>query len=298
MKKSIALALLSLSLSPSLGSAQDSVTFYIVPAPVMDWTNVGTISRTALTLIGNWFWTSVAKQESIRPLGHSILAVHCGGERSMSAFTASDAMTDESAEWVNEKHAGLSVLFLKFPSQFESYEKMMKLLSDRYKTGKALFLKYLVSSAQCKKVQEYVSEFAKSEAGKWYGLSLDPLKGEGAGCTSYVVSALIYAGIITPVQADQWALHRRIPQKYMGVPFNPGNEVHLKDLILTNAPFAHKNEPGRNLVAQDPTRVYGILKQQMDVLKYSQNKQYQGHKAKVVSFGKMQGLLIDTQSND
>lgn len=120
--------------------------------------------------------------------------------------------------------------------------------------------------ATCKKVIDFVNAYAKSGCATNYGFPVDPLKFEGAGCTSFAEAAFEKTGLDIPVFAGS-KREIKLPLKYMGVRAKPvpktrppalalskkeEKRVPVAELLLGKTSWASASEPHQDFAFYDP----------------------------------------------
>lgn len=120
--------------------------------------------------------------------------------------------------------------------------------------------------AICKKMIDFVAAFDKSGCAKNYGFPVDPLKFEGAGCTSFAEAAFEKTGLDVPIFAGS-KRELKLPSKYLGVRARPvpntrppalaasshtEQKVPFTELILTRTRWATASEPHQDFAFYDP----------------------------------------------
>ncbi len=106
---------------------------------------------------------------------------------------------------VFKEKAGLGVLLYEFPDghvQSPDFVQNYITESSKVQRHKPRFMKMPISREQCDLMACHLKAFRAVKA-PTYGFTPDPLKYEGAGCTSYATSFLQVAGLYEP-EFDRW----------------------------------------------------------------------------------------------
>lgn len=208
MVKYFLLLITLFSIAPGLGAAENSLTLYLYKSPtLLNWDTPRTLTRTVLS--------SVLKDELSGhngvALGHISVEVKCADDWSFhSGMTQSNPT--ESMNVLVKQRKGLSVLTHKFAGRFETPKE----IANRFKANEVNynFISFAINGAACQRAKEYVRQYEEQNIGKYYGLSLIPLKKEGAGCAAFALSFLELIGVLDPESKQPW-LKEQILEKWM-----------------------------------------------------------------------------------
>lgn len=190
------------------------LVFAYPSAAYLDWSSPSKLARTAVQ-------STLAKRVFSLPstIGHAQIAWSC---RQPDGTLISSGASGQSGEDNGQSLAGLrtgwgmSILELVFT---DGHLESPADVDSRIRSGAAgnqfSWAGFKVPVENCLQMVDFVENYQKSKAYKNYGFPVDPLKFEGAGCTSYANAALERSGAPLPFR-DAWLRTYQIPENQLG----------------------------------------------------------------------------------
>ncbi len=190
------------------------LVFAYPSAAYLDWSSPSKLARTAVQ-------STLAKRTFSLPstIGHAQIAWSC---RKPDGTLISRGASGQSGEDNGQSLVGLrsgwgmSILELVFT---DGHLESPTDVDSRIRSGAAgnqfSWAGFKVPVENCLQMVDFVENYQKSEAYKNYGFPVDPLKFEGAGCTSYANAALERSGAPLPFR-DAWVRRYPIPEAQLG----------------------------------------------------------------------------------
>jgi len=247
--------------SPTFAAAAETygeLTLYVMPAyPVrMDWDSPrGLLYSTLKAAIFNGELT----------LGHLSVEVSCGltergggpVKKDPSNYLLSSSVpgpNDPSVELLLERKIGFSLQESSWAGAVETPKQVygsFKIVNGKPKRFSAV--KFMIPESSCKRLTTYFREYSAMAPNLSYGNSPRPRRKEGSGCTSFAVSFLELAGIMTPEMRKDWGVTVRVPLSLMAG-YQGLKEISVWDIIRSSdsRDWARVNEPHMNLETFEP----------------------------------------------
>lgn len=231
-------------------------------------------------------------------IGHAFMELRKDGKRVelTGSTTSPDAPSD--AEFITKHGYGLGVLFAPMKGALDLSEKLDGELIDRYKTGKVMFIRFIINERAYSRMKQYIDEYRARGYDKIYNGNNEPRKGTGAGCSAFAMSFLDVCGYIDPMFEKEWIRRVNLPKSLVGGPLT-GNRVSLAKTIFK----AHWARPGEESIALelwDPQLMYEWIKRthQKAFELYKQLGNYKNMKILGKNFrfdqrGRAVGLIVD-----
>lgn len=245
------------------------LVFAYPSAAWLDWSSPSKLSRTSVQ-------STLAKRMFGLPstIGHAQFAWSC---RQSDSSVVSQGASGQSGENNGQSLAslsagwGMSILEFVYNDGNLEFDKEVK---QRIASGAAgnqfSWAGFKVNHQSCMKLVNFVEKYQASGAYQNYGFPVDPLKYEGAGCTSYANAALEVSEAPIPFR-EQWLRKYRIPHHLLGrqdkIPDHtlivpnakiPEHrlQVPLTDFLLGDLQWAQANEPAIDFQYYDPELFY------------------------------------------
>lgn len=235
------------------------LTLHIMPAyPVkMNWGSPREILRSSL-------WGSLLN--GALPIGHVSVEVACGlreGEILPANPDASnyvlssatpDLKRDPTVKLLLQRKIGLSLMesswagAVETPAQVKGSFAIVRNNPKRFSA-----VTFLIPEASCRRLITYFREYAAAAPNLYYGNSPRPRRKEGAGCTSFAVSFLELAGLLTEEFRREWAVVVRVPLRLMAG-YAGTKKISIWEVL--RSPYAREwaraSEPHMELETFDP----------------------------------------------
>jgi len=237
----------------------------------IDWSNPTALSRS--TAVAGILLKTCGTASAI---GHAQVAWAYTDEQGHAVFGAAGQTGGHGPEGLKATLAGwgLSVMGTVFlDGKLENEQIVLDRTKLADEQNDLAWVAIKTDRKTCEKMAEFVQEYARSGAAKNYGFPVDPLKFEGAGCTSFADAAFYKTGLNIPLfEASKRQL--KIPLKYVGVLDKPipntrppmlaagpedEKKVSASDLFFGNTSWASASEPHRDFAFYDPELYFESL---------------------------------------
>lgn len=219
----------------SLAAGKNELTIYVIPPKVRyDWTSPRTLYKSYYKNSLRCFF----KKDSYT-IGHAFVKLQTGetGEEIFAGMRI--ASKKEHKELVFRQHYGLAILGADTKGKLESAKELERTVSRFSRKGDLAFMTFFINDEAADRMISFFDAY-RTEAengdhnGLRYGGAFYPrYKGEGSGCTAFVVSFLDLAGILKD-EYDKWLVRFDIPMSLIGGPYNNNKEVRLRDIKRTD----------------------------------------------------------------
>ncbi len=226
------------------------------------WTSpsVGEISwRSAASLIRTYLLSHLkTRVEGGLDMGHMFVHLRTAGNPQGKWSGMSDADPREMLSLVKDHGYGLGVLAADVAGRLHGGERTEAVVRRKLERGGIAFMRFLVSEATGRRLEEYMTGYEARGAGAHYGGANRPRHGEGGGCGSYAVSFLEVAGLLSSELDQAWGVVERIPADMFGGP-GTGRFVSawsLLEWVSLGRDWARNDEPGVMLQMWDPSQAY------------------------------------------
>lgn len=240
-------------------------------ATFIDWSNPSDLAKTTLK-------SQIARKfkGDASSIGHAQIAWYCNDQKGNIKSGATGQTGQEGNEGLQliKGGWGLSILDTVFTdghleSQQEVDEKIKKADSNNNMSWLAIKTDY----HNCSEMSKFVDDYDKSGAAINYGFPVEPLKFEGAGCTSFANAAISKANLGINL-SKAWVRHIKLPKKYMGKRLEPliktrpmvlaknkqdEKIIPMSDFLFKNISWANDNEEYQDFYYYDPELFYESL---------------------------------------
>lgn len=237
-------------------------------AEYLDWSTPSNLARTTL-------YSQLMKRinKDASSIGHAQLAWHCslGNDKYIDGATGQTGQHGSEGTQLTLKGLGLSVLDVVFLDGYlESSEEVQERIEIADKRNNLAWVAIKVDKDSCLSVSNFIDKYNKLGAAKNYGFPVEPLKYEGAGCTSFANACLLKTDKNIPI-TNSWIRKVKIPLKYSGKLYetlpnttiayraeSPDKEykVSFTDFLFGNVQWAKNNEEHKDFYYYDPELFY------------------------------------------
>lgn len=274
-------------------SALNEVTIYLIPSAAQyDWSSPHSLRK---SLIKNYLKNIFRKDRYL--MGHTYIELQSAGGAEVVTGMHSISR-DEQKQLVFQEHYGLAILGAELMGEMDNSDELGIRLDKCFRKGEVSFIRIFVNDEAFERMiafyQGYKSRIDSLGApAKCYGGAYWPrYYGEGSGCSAYVISYLDVAGIMQS-EFDQWKIRINIPMALIGGPYNPGQEVDMKDIRKCDS-WADSGTDGvdyESFWIFDPTLMHEwVLEKNADL------GQGEDFFFTPVQMGKCKGIEIDARS--
>lgn len=190
------------------------LVFAYPSAAWLDWSSPSNLARTSVQ-------STLAKRLFSLPttIGHAQFAWSCRGA---GGEVVSQGASGQSGENNGQSLAalshgwGMSILeFVYNDGDLEYEQEVDQRVRNGAATGQFSWAGFKVPTRSCLQLADFVEKYQKADAYKNYGFPVDPLKYQGAGCTSYTNAALERSQAPIPFR-DAWVRSYDIPEDQLG----------------------------------------------------------------------------------
>ena len=251
----IKIVFLLFTLTFTFSALADSISLFFIKSPYgINWSTPWSMTTTT---IKNQLAPSQGRSTN-HTISHTYAEINCSstGIKLYRGMTSDG--NDEERTLLFKKKYGLGVMFHTYRGKLEKEETLLNDINDYYGNSRLSKLVLKISPEACQRMVEYVNEYeAKGYAKMYSGLQADPLRGEGSGCSAFVVSFMRVAGLMESF-TEQWKQTIDVPLNLVGGPMT-GNKVSIfKVLMKVNAKWSNRT-PFFHLVAWDPELMHSWL---------------------------------------
>jgi hypothetical protein len=208
----------------------NEVTIYLIPsAAPYDWASPRSLRK---SLIKNYVKNIFRKDRYL--MGHTYIELRSStGEEIVTGMHS--ISRDEQKQLVFQEHYGLAILGTELLGELDNSAELTTRLDKCFRKGEISFIRIDVNEDAFNRMMAFYQGYklrldSLETPAKCYGGAYWPrYYGEGSGCSAYVISYLDVAGVLQE-EFDQWKVQVNIPMDLIGGPYNPGNEVKMKDI--------------------------------------------------------------------
>lgn len=246
---------IALMILSSFAVKADEVRLHMFRSPLgINWKNPWTLTVSA---VKNSI-APVGKKESFS-ISHVAVEVKCDSIDKHIYRGMTSAPGDEDRELVFKKKYGLGTLFHTYKGRLEKDEEIIE-YTRPYRTHKRRAeIGIKISPATCERLLAYAQEYEDLGYGNMYaGFHADPLKGEGAGCSAFVISFLRVGGLMDDFM-EEWKQVIDVPLRFVGGPLTQKKVSIFYILKRPRARWSSK-EPHIHMEAWDPELMHSWVK--------------------------------------
>lgn len=237
--------------------AENSITLFIIKPPrEISWKSPSSITWTA-------FKSRVSSD--FHSIGHTMIHLQCDATPSSLPVNEVTGATDiehsMDKDLLFKEGIGMGVFFYDYPGTLNSEKFVWREVfqsSEMYQ--RLATLKALLNPLSCQRAAQYLKEYKELGIFKHFGLSFNPRKKEGAGCTSFAASFFDVVGILTAGIKKAWTLNVKVQEKLIGRPLI-NQYIDSNDLLFSSEAkhWAHENEKSRPLLVYDTQFLYSWI---------------------------------------
>ncbi|MEZ0373187.1 MAG: hypothetical protein ACAI44_29110 [Candidatus Sericytochromatia bacterium] len=245
------------------------LVFAYPSAAWLDWSSPSNLSRTSVQ-------STLAKRLFSLPttIGHAQIAWSCrGADGTLLSSGASGQSGENNGQSLAALRTGwgMSILEMVFTDgELETAADVDSRIRKGVATNQFSWAGFKVPTENCLQMVDFIEHYQASGAFKNYGFPVDPLKFEGAGCTSYANAALERSGAPLPFR-DAWVRSYQIPENQLGRNGEPPahtaivpqaripqreHQIGLNEFLFGDQQWARPDEPGIRFQYYDPELFY------------------------------------------
>lgn len=189
-----------------------------------------------------------------------------------------------------KKKYGMGVMFHTYEGKYETDEGILRDMAPYEGSERRGTFTALISPATCQRMLRYEREYVQRGYGMLYsGLHADPLKGEGAGCSAFVVSFMRVGGLMEAF-TKEWQNIIDVPNRFVGGP-RTGNKVSIFKLLSHPGAKWSNKEPHIHVEAWNPERMLEWVNKTHEFV--LNGGVMEGYGVTIDSFGDSQHVTID-----
>lgn len=245
-----ALPLIATLAWPSSPVAASELTIYAIPSPkAIDWSSPSSLARTTANnfLVPDLHWSGY-------DLGHAAVSFKCESRETVLAGLRAGPHEGNFALLMKKK-IGLGILFHAYPGRVQTEAELLGDLRERARSGRMGWLRFQISPKTCARLSTYWREYLAQGLDRRYGVHLQPRRREGAGNTSFAVSFLEVAGVLTAELRSHWERTVLVNDELIGRERAP---VGLTSILFTRH-WSNVAQPHRRLSFYDPNLMYRAI---------------------------------------
>jgi hypothetical protein len=240
-------------------------------ATYLDWSGASNLAKTTLK-------SQITRRikNDASSIGHAQIGWYCNngnGVINQGATGQTGQHGNEGFELVKAGW-GLSVLDTVFQDGYlESLKEVKDKMKNADNNNNFAWLAIKTTNTACEEMNRFVNEYDKSGAAINYGFPVEPLKYEGAGCTSFANAAFVRTNLNLPL-SKAWIRHIKLPLKYMGKLSSPlvgtkalelaksieeEKKIPMKEFLFGDISWANDGEEYKDFFYYDPELFYESL---------------------------------------
>jgi hypothetical protein len=228
-----------------------SLTLHFVPSPFgMNWSSPSALAKTAIK-------NKISMKS--RFMGHVYVEIHSEDQKFLTGMSSNKM---NFLPLLILKQMGFGILFHSFEGRLESLDELEIDLKDKYESGRANFIKFILSREQVDRLVQYLEAYKEVGGDKYYGLANRPLYKEGAGCSAFGASFLQVLNLMEDEFKNNWSHSVKIPTKFIGAPVTK-NKINLAKIVANAKSWASDNEDFKEISYWDPDRMHAWVKKQV-----------------------------------
>lgn len=241
-------------------TGQNELTIFVIPSKVkFDWSS----PRALLKSYYKNYEKNIFRKNAYN-LGHAFVGL-CTPLCSDRIFTGMSAASGkEGKDLILKEHYGLSILGADMDGKLETDSELVSRVQKYSRKGQLAFMTFFISDEATLRLLGFFQSFkagidSNGSCGARYGGAFWPrYKGEGSGCSAFVVSFLDLAGLLKD-EFPHWMVKVNIPMDLIGGPYNQGHDVRLRDIRKRTCWTENCDIPDKNFEhfeIYDPSLIY------------------------------------------
>ncbi|MCK9398623.1 MAG: hypothetical protein M0Q51_01340 [Bacteroidales bacterium] len=258
----------------SAAFGQNKLTIYVIPATVKyDWRSPRTLCK---SFFGNFKRNFFKKEKYL--LGHAFVELQTPLSSGRIFTGMRLASGKEQQNLVLKEHYGLAILGADTEGKLETCADLDNKVKKYSRKGQLAFMTFFISDEATERLLQFYQSYkagidSNGSRGARYGGAFWPrYKGEGSGCSAFVVSFLDIAGLLKE-EFDEWIVKINIPMELIGGPYNNFNDVRLSDIKKHKSWAGNYNSDTasyEHFEIYDPTLIYEWIQEKWE----EQNSRY------------------------
>ena len=273
------------------------LTVYVIPSKVpYDWSSPHSLYKSYFKNYNR----NILKREYYL-LGHVFIELSTPLSDSVVLTGMRSASREEQKNKVLMEKYGLSILGADLEGRLETREELSSKV-DRYsRCGEMAFMTLIINDQATQRMLEFFRQFRERSGDGFlpeehYGGAYWPrYYGEGAGCSAFALSFLSVGGLLLD-EFMNWMIRINIPTDLLGGPYNPGNNVTLKEIRKTYcwAESADGQEKGyAPFEIYDPSLIFNWITKS-----WASEQIMDGFRVARVKINKARGILMDMREEN
>ncbi len=260
------------------------IILYLIPSPKgLDWDSPAGLMMSTLK--------NRMSSESHR-IGHVNVEIRQNNETLLFSGMTGAAQQGEASAAMKAGN-GLGTMFDAYSGWLEGYRELIPQYQEMSLTGRVSYLRIKVNNDALGNMLAHFKQFTQNGGFEKYSLSANPLKAEGAGCSSFSMSFLAAAGLVKPEFKARWSRTISVPERLIGNTLHNG-PVSMPKLAL-DAIFgksldnwAKPGELARKVFFWDPDLMDSWIRRT-----FADNYQKAGAEVKTETYNFTNGVALD-----
>jgi hypothetical protein len=228
-------------------------------------------------------------------IGHVYVELQCGLNHTLTGVTSDNDREERRALFLDGY--GLGVILRNSVGKFDAPDEAKLDLESMQATGRSNFIRFLISSATCSRLTEYLKRYEELGYQNIYGnLNARPLLRQSSGCSAFGMSFLELSGLQAPEFEEQWMTHRILPRHLVGGHFTHTRVRMIRILTERHSHWDNDlNEGGFAVDFWDPEKMHHWVEQGVQDLEMGTNRTFPWP-AQIQTQAKSKGLVLDTST--
>ncbi len=278
-------------------SAIHELTIFVIPShSKLNWESPSSLYRSSFVS-----YTKSLFHKNAYSIGHLFIELSTPILDSAILTSIRSTSNSEKRGLILRDKIGLGILGASLHGRMERREELIEILNHFAKKKKIAFIKYRISYESALRVIEFISKFTSYDDNQfapcnYYGGAFWPLyEKEGAGCTSFGLSAMQTAGLNTDI--PEWQISVNIPINLVGGKFNNGQKVKKKSILRAYTWHNGKGEANVDFIPlniYDPSLIYQWIIARLNKSEQSVFYKVEGTNIKAKHI--IPGLYIDSRN--
>jgi hypothetical protein len=251
-----------------LSAGKNELTIFVIPSKVKyDWSSPYSLYKSYFRNYKHDFFN---KDKFI--LGHAFVEIRSPLIPGRILTGMRTVSKKEQRDLVLNQHYGLAILGADTEGELETCTVLESKANKFSSKGRLAFMTFFISDEATIRLLQFFQTYKAGidsigSHGVRYGGAFWPrYKGEGSGCSAFVVSFLDLAGLLRD-DYNEWLVSINIPMDLIGGPYNHFNDVRFSD-IKKRKSWTGNCEPGtpcyEHLEIYDPTLMFEWIQQMAD----------------------------------
>lgn len=254
----------------SASANADQLTLYAVNSPKpINWSTPRSL---LLSTVKNFI--KIGQSRRVRhEIGHAFVGFQCEGSSEVISGMTGGSNGSSFKDLVMKKR-GMSIVLEDAPGEFEDHKTAMSDILDLSKANRVNALRINISNEKCLKLKSWHQKYSSLPYHVYGGLDKRPLKGEGSGCSAYIMSYLEVADIDYDYFNGEFLSAIYIPKRLLGGQLGENKKVGVFSVLRDRTPLSVPSPDSLKVEYYDPSNMYYWIQKKW--LEYERDKRVQG----------------------